>query len=155
MLSKSLGETSLRKVFELIEEKVNYLKGLMDSKASSSHTHSASEVNGLSTVATSGSYNDLSNKPTILSASNKGYNGAITAGADGVAEVGKYIDFHESSGGTEDYTTRFVCQNTSTPNSVNLPSGTGTLLIGDKSYKIVTSSSAPTTNDTNAITLVV
>ena len=35
-------------------------------KASSSHTHSASDItSGLATVATSGSYNDLSNKPTI------------------------------------------------------------------------------------------
>jgi len=37
-------------------------------KASSSHTHSASDItSGLATVATSGSYNDLSNKPTIPS----------------------------------------------------------------------------------------
>ena len=38
-----------------------------DSKAPGTHTHLASEVSGLSTVATSGSYNDLSNKPTIPS----------------------------------------------------------------------------------------
>lgn len=36
--------------------------------AASSHTHTASQVSGLSTVATSGSYNDLTNKPTIPSA---------------------------------------------------------------------------------------
>lgn len=35
--------------------------------AASTHTHTASQVSGLSTVATSGSYNDLSNKPTIPS----------------------------------------------------------------------------------------
>ena len=34
----------------------------------SSHTHTSTEVTGLSTVATSGSYNDLKNKPTIPSA---------------------------------------------------------------------------------------
>lgn len=34
-------------------------------KANSSHTHTASQVSGLSAVATSGSYNDLSNKPSI------------------------------------------------------------------------------------------
>lgn len=33
--------------------------------ASSSHTHAAGDISGLSTVATSGSYADLSNKPTI------------------------------------------------------------------------------------------
>lgn len=37
--------------------------------AASSHTHTASQVSGLATVATSGSYNDLSNKPTIPSLS--------------------------------------------------------------------------------------
>ena len=35
------------------------------------HTHSASDItSGLSTVATSGSYNDLSNKPTIPTVNN-------------------------------------------------------------------------------------
>jgi hypothetical protein len=34
-------------------------------KAAASHTHVAGDVSGLATVATSGSYNDLSNKPTI------------------------------------------------------------------------------------------
>lgn len=38
-------------------------------KANTSHTHTASQVSGLATVATSGSYNDLSNKPTIPSLS--------------------------------------------------------------------------------------
>ena len=37
--------------------------------AAASHTHTASQVTGLATVATSGSYNDLSNKPTIPSLS--------------------------------------------------------------------------------------
>ena len=36
--------------------------------AASSHTHNASQVSGLSKVATSGSYNDLTNKPAIPSA---------------------------------------------------------------------------------------
>lgn len=36
--------------------------------AASSHTHTASQVSGLSRVATSGSYNDLTNKPAIPSA---------------------------------------------------------------------------------------
>lgn len=47
---KNIGESSLTRIFELIEEKVNYLKTLID---------------GLSKVAKSGSYTDLSNKPTI------------------------------------------------------------------------------------------
>jgi len=40
----------------------------LNGKANISHTHTASDItSGLSTVATSGSYNDLSNKPTIPS----------------------------------------------------------------------------------------
>lgn len=42
----------------------------LDGKANSSHTHTKSEITDfptLATVATSGSYNDLSNKPTIPS----------------------------------------------------------------------------------------
>ena len=38
----------------------------LNNKAPTSHTHNASDItSGLATVATSGSYNDLSNKPTI------------------------------------------------------------------------------------------
>ena len=41
------------------------VKNALDGKSDTGHTHTASEVSGLSTVATSGSYNDLSNTPTI------------------------------------------------------------------------------------------
>lgn len=116
-------------------------------------THPASMITGLSTVATSGNYSDLNGRPTILSASSKGYNGAITAGADGVAEMGKYIDFHATSSGTSDYSTRFVCTGDYS-NTVNLPSATGTLTVGDKAYKIIVASSVPTSNDTSTITVV-
>jgi hypothetical protein len=53
---------------------VTGLQAALDAKqaagsyASASHTHAASDVSGLATVATSGSYNDLSNKPTIPAA---------------------------------------------------------------------------------------
>ena len=46
-------------------------KDSLDGKANSSHTHTKSQITDfptLSTVATSGSYNDLSNKPSIPSA---------------------------------------------------------------------------------------
>ena len=43
-----------------------YISNALSSKANTSHTHSASDItSGLATVATSGSYADLSNKPTI------------------------------------------------------------------------------------------
>ncbi len=41
------------------------MKTQLGNKSDKGHTHSAGEVSGLSTVATSGSYNDLANKPTI------------------------------------------------------------------------------------------
>lgn len=44
------------------------INSALSGKANSSHTHSTSQISGLATVATSGSYNDLSNKPTIPSA---------------------------------------------------------------------------------------
>lgn len=47
---KNIGEIALTKIFELIEEKIIYLKGLID---------------GLPKVAKSGNYNDLDGKPTI------------------------------------------------------------------------------------------
>ena len=42
-------------------------KQVAGSYASASHTHTASQVSGLARVATTGSYNDLTNKPTIPS----------------------------------------------------------------------------------------
>lgn len=109
---------------------------------------------GLSNVASSGNYNDLSNKPSFLVASNKGYGGAITAGGDGVAEMGKYIDFHSEKDGESDYSTRLTSV-AEYKNTVNLPSGNGTLTIGDKAYKIVVSTTAPTTTDSSVITFVI
>lgn len=54
---------------------LNYVDGVtsniqtqLNGKAASSHTHTASQVSGLATVATSGSYNDLTNKPSIPAA---------------------------------------------------------------------------------------
>lgn len=41
------------------------IRDLSATKADASHTQDASTITGLAEVATSGSYNDLSNKPTI------------------------------------------------------------------------------------------
>src|SRR5574344_1083379 len=49
------------------------IKTALDGKANSSHTHTKSQITDfptLATVATSGSYNDLSNKPTIPTVNN-------------------------------------------------------------------------------------
>lgn len=50
MLDKGIGENALRRIFELIEEKVNSLKKLINDKANSNHSHS---------------YNSLADKPTM------------------------------------------------------------------------------------------
>ena len=126
-------------------------------KGVTAHNSAGNSITGtleLAKVATSGSYNDLSNKPEILTRAVNGFSGAICAGSDGVAEYGKYCDFHSSADTTSDYSTRLTCTG-DYKNNVNLPSANGTLVIGDKAYKIVTSSSAPTANDTNVITFVI
>lgn len=84
----------------------NKVKALLGNKSNVGHTHSASEVSGLKSVATSGSYNDLSNKPTIPTV----------------------------------------------PSS--LPANGGNADTVDGKH-LVTSSSAPTVNDTNIVTFVV
>ena len=49
----------------------NYIASQLLGYSQTGHTHSASDItSGLATVATSGSYNDLSNKPTIPKVNN-------------------------------------------------------------------------------------
>lgn len=78
-----------------------YLKGSttnLESKLSSMDTTISGKANtsSLATVATSGSYYDLINKPNI-----------VTIGGDGVVEVGHYMDFH-TNGTDTDFTFRFT-----------------------------------------------
>ena len=100
-----------------------------------------------------GNYNSLNGKPPIPQAASHGYNGYIYTGSDGVAEMGKYIDFHNESNHTGDFSTRLT--STGNGNNLNLPSGGGTLTYGDKQYKIVVSNSVPTSTDTSIITFVI
>lgn len=51
-----------------IETDISALETAVNGKANSTHTHTATDVTGLATVATSGSYNDLIDKPTIPTA---------------------------------------------------------------------------------------
>lgn len=119
----------------------------------------ASNVTGLNKVATSGNYNDLSNKPNIPTAASKGYNGYLSSGSDGVTEVGQYFDFHvkDSNGNLSDndYDTRLKATGQS-KNTLTLPTSTGTLVVGDKEYIIKVSKSAPAAGTAdNVITFVV
>ena len=52
--------------------------------------------------------------------------GMPIVGTDGVLEIGKYIDFHNTDTSTNDYDVRLQA-NTSTPCVITLPSGGGTL----------------------------
>ena len=61
------------------------------SYAAASHTHTSGQVSGLSTVATSGSYADLTNKPTIPAAVTSLPAASIT-GLATVATSGSYAD---------------------------------------------------------------
>lgn len=56
---------------------------LSDARTPTAHTHSAGEVNGLATVATSGAYADLSGTPTVPSALGDLSNVSSTAPANG------------------------------------------------------------------------
>lgn len=46
-------------------DKITSLETAISGKAATSHAHPATDISGFATVATSGSYNDLTNKPTI------------------------------------------------------------------------------------------
>lgn len=54
--------------------------------------------------------------------------GIVTVGTDGVMEVGKYIDFHDTDTSTSDYDTRLQC-GSAKPVVINLPSSSGTLAL--------------------------
>lgn len=93
------------------------------------------------------------NKSNLKQATN-GFDGAICAGTDGVAEYGRYCDFHYTKDSTSGYSTRFECTGEH-KNNVCLPSSSGTLIIGKGAYKIIVDSKAPTVDDKSIITLVV
>ena len=77
------------------------INSALSGKANSSHTHSTSQISGLATVATSGSYNDLSNKPTIPSAYTlpKASSTALGGIMIGYAESGKNYPVELDSSG--------------------------------------------------------
>lgn len=67
MLNKSIGESSLTRIFELIEDKVNILKGLIDEKSANDHSHSASSITGLHDCATTGNAITIDGKSVVIS----------------------------------------------------------------------------------------
>lgn len=63
-----------------------------------------------------------------LASGNKTYNRVPHVAGDGVMEIGKYIDFHNTNDEANDYSTRVDCT-ASYKNTVHLPSTTGTLAL--------------------------
>ena len=62
-MSKYVNGSGVSEIWQNIK---NYISAQLLGYSQTGHTHSASDItSGLSNVATSGSYNDLSNKPTI------------------------------------------------------------------------------------------
>ncbi len=56
------------------------------------------------------------------------FRGAPTITNDGVMEIGKYIDFHNTNSTTDDYSTRIYSESTS-PRNIALPNRDGTLAV--------------------------
>lgn len=158
------------------------IKTQLGNKSDKGHTHTASEVSGLKTVATTGSYNDLSNKPIASGALTAPL--TVTGGAGSSAGKIKLDEANLGQITNSDTSTLFGFLNTSdlsvgstsynlklrgkgtrpqfngnnmalssdVPSS--LPANGGNADTVDNKH-IVVSSSAPTTNDTNIITFVV
>lgn len=57
---------------ESLDDKLSEIDTALVGKASTVHTHSVNDVNGLAPVATSGSYTDLSGKPTLATVATSG-----------------------------------------------------------------------------------
>jgi hypothetical protein len=92
------------------------------SYAAASHTHTAGQVSGLSTVATTGSYADLTNKPTIPAAVTSLPAASIT-GLATVATSGSYADLSNKP---------------TIPSAYSLPVATSSVLGGVKQGSNVT-----------------
>lgn len=67
-----------------------------------------------------------SSRFTVPGAGNYWNNGVPLVGTNGVMEIGKYLDFHNTNATTSDYSTRLMCTG-DTKNEVQLPSGSGTI----------------------------
>ena len=128
---------------------VTNLQSTLDGKAASSHTHTASQVSGLAKVATSGSYNDLSNKPSIPAAYSLPTASSTTKGGItlGYSENGKNYPLELDSSGKAYVNVPW------TDNNTTYSAGTGLSLSGTtfsvktgyttsgKNYKVAADSS--------------
>lgn len=86
----------------------------------------ASGTWGIDISGTAANANKLGNTPLT---NNKQWWGSVPfVNTDGTFEIGKYIDFHNTNGESNDYSTRLQCSGAHV-NIVNLPSENGTLAL--------------------------
>ena len=90
---------------------------------------SLSNDNGYITSSGSCSYaTSAGNANTVGGKYLTNWNGIPFVTSDGVMEVGKYIDFHDSQSESADYSTRLYCSGTH-KNTISLPSDYGTIAL--------------------------
>ena len=70
----------------------------------------------------------IATKIAIFPEAGSWFKGFAKVNTDGVMEVGKYIDFHNTNNSTDDYNTRIACNNTGT-NTLTLPTASGTIAL--------------------------
>lgn len=106
--------------------------------AAASHTHTASQVSGLAKVATSGSYNDLSNKPSIPSAytlptASSGTKGGVKIGS-GLSMSGEVLNVNFSGYATQSWANGQFLKLTGGTLTGDLNLGDNTLIIENSQY---------------------
>ena len=117
----------------------NYsLRGLYDIRKTTNSGWSLYGYNNLINMAVNSSktITNLTSLPTFIAnkaissmpipESGSYWKGFVKINTDGVAEVGKYIDFHNTNADTSDYNIRLQC-NTTGQCTVTLPTSSGTL----------------------------
>lgn len=70
----------------------------------------------------------IATKIAIFPEADNWFKGFAKVNTDGVMEIGKYIDFHNSTDTTSDYNTRIMCNNSGT-NTLTLPTSSGTIAL--------------------------
>lgn len=88
-------------------------------------------TNGAGYITSSGSCSyatSAGNADTVDGKHVGNWNGIPFVETDGVMEVGKYIDFHDSQSESADYSTRLYCSGTH-KNTISLPSDNGTIAL--------------------------
>ena len=116
-LSSSQSEATIAVDSTLSTESSNpvqnkVITAALNEKANSSHTQAASTITGLSSVATSGNYNDLSNKPIILTGGSQ----TSTSSADSGSNV---YTFTKSDGSTSTLTVKNGSKGSAGANGAN------------------------------------